>query len=131
MLTPDIAGAAGVGTTAARADHVHNVPAATPVALGAAAAEGTSANFARSDHIHPYPTAVNVGADPAGSATAARNDAYSYTDGQLAGHEAAADPHPQYLTAAEAAALKEVEVGTTAPTDPSVLLWIDEGSNYP
>ena len=61
-LTPDIAAAVGVATAAARSDHVHNVPAAVAVALGAANAEGTSGSFARADHVHIYPTAANVGA---------------------------------------------------------------------
>lgn len=51
--------------------------------------------------------------------------------GAVAAHVAAGDPHPQYLTAAEGQAIKEVAVGTVAPTDPLVLFWIDEGSNYP
>lgn len=123
-LTPDIAGAVGVGTTAAKSDHVHNVPAGIPVALGASAAEGNAADFARSNHVHPYPTAANVGADPAGTASSA-----------VTAHTSAGDPHPQYLTQTEGDARyqlnPEVAVGLVAPTNPSTLLWIDEGSNYP
>lgn len=26
---------------------------------------------------------------------------------------------------------QEVQVGTVAPTNPAILLWIDEGTNYP
>lgn len=51
-LTPDIAGSAGVGSGPARSDHVHNVPAGAPVAVGTALAEGAGADFARSNHVH-------------------------------------------------------------------------------
>lgn len=53
-LTPDLANSAGTGNTGARANHVHNVPAATAVSISNATtnAEGTAASFARSDHTH-------------------------------------------------------------------------------
>jgi hypothetical protein len=51
-LTPDIAGSAGAAAGPARADHVHNVPAAVAITSGLANAEGTSGSFARSDHTH-------------------------------------------------------------------------------
>lgn len=57
-LTPDIAGSAGAGTVPARSDHVHNVPAAVPVAVGTALAEGAGSSFARDNHVH----VVGVGA---------------------------------------------------------------------
>lgn len=57
-LTPDIAGAAGAGTVPARSDHVHNVPADVPVAIGTALAESATASFSRSGHVH----VVGVGA---------------------------------------------------------------------
>lgn len=57
-LTPDIAGSAGAGTVPARSDHVHNVPAAVPVAVGTALAEGAGSSFARDNHVHT----IGVGA---------------------------------------------------------------------
>jgi len=63
---------------------------AAPQALGASAAPGTSFDASRADHVHPRPNASQVGADASGAAAAA-----------VAAHEAAADPHPGYLTAAE------------------------------
>lgn len=68
-----------------------------PAALGTAA-PGTGTKAAREDHIHTMPTAAQVGADTAGAAT-----------GAVIAHEAAADPHPQYTTAAEAAAAAPVQ----------------------
>lgn len=46
------AAAVGVGTTAARDDHKHDVSTAAAVAVGAANAEGTSTSLARADHTH-------------------------------------------------------------------------------
>ena len=72
-LTPDIAGAVGVGTTAARADHVHNVPAAaptTPLTATTTDAEGSGASFARNDHTHSITTAA-----PAANVTASTTNA--------------------------------------------------------
>lgn len=51
-LTPDIAGAAGVGTVPARSDHTHNVPAGTASTITGTNAEGVGASFARLDHNH-------------------------------------------------------------------------------
>lgn len=68
-----------------------------PHALGTAA-PGIGTKAAREDHIHAMPTAAQVGADTAGTAT-----------GAVIAHEAAADPHPQYTTAAEAAAVAPVQ----------------------
>lgn len=59
---------------------------AAPQPLGTAAA-GASGLASRQDHVHAMPNAGQVGADPAGTAVA-----------QRAAHEAAGDPHPQYLT---------------------------------
>jgi hypothetical protein len=62
-LTPDIVGAVGVGTTVARADHVHNVPAAAPTTNLTATttnAEGSGVSFARNDHTHAIDTAAPV-----------------------------------------------------------------------
>lgn len=169
-LTPDIAGAVGVGITAARADHVHNVPAAAPttnlsanttnaegtaasfarsdhahgitanvaaVALGSSGAAGTSAVIARADHVHPYPSAGNVGADPAGTAASAVSahaaDADPHTGYQLESFKGVADgyaaldatgkvPLTQLPPISSAA---EVEVDSTVPVVPEVLLWVD------
>lgn len=78
---------------------------ATPQALGTAAA-GTANTAARGDHVHAMPTAAQVGAEPSGTAAAA-----------VAAHVAAADPHPAYTTAAEAAAAAPVQsVALTVPS---------------
>lgn len=68
-----------------------------PHALGTAAA-GTGTKASRDDHVHAMPTASDVGADAAGAATAA-----------VASHVGAADPHPQYTTPSEAAAVAPVQ----------------------
>jgi hypothetical protein len=68
-----------------------------PQPLGTAAA-GTSIKASRSDHRHAMPSAAQVGADATGTAAAA-----------VAAHVAAADPHPTYTTAAEAAAAAPVQ----------------------
>lgn len=49
----------GVGTTAARADHKHDISTAAPGATGVAtaSAEGTATSMARSDHAHQSNTA--------------------------------------------------------------------------
>lgn len=49
--------AVGVGTTAARADHKHDISTAAAVALsvGGSNAEGTATTLARSDHTHSLP----------------------------------------------------------------------------
>lgn len=80
-LTPDIAGAVGAGTTAARDNHVHNVPAAAPITNLTATttnAEGTGSSFARNDHTHAIDTAAPVAlgaANAVGTATSlARSD---------------------------------------------------------
>lgn len=57
------AAAVGVGTTAARADHKHDISTAAPGATGVATSsgEGTATTLARSDHTHQANTApVNV-----------------------------------------------------------------------
>ncbi len=53
------AAAVGVATTAARADHKHDITTAAPAAAGVAAAsgEGVAASLARSDHTHQSNTA--------------------------------------------------------------------------
>lgn len=81
-ITPDAAANQGASTSLARSDHTHAIAADVPVALGATAAEGTSNSFARADHVHVNPVIA---------------------------HEAAADPHSQYTTAAEAAAAAPVQ----------------------
>ena len=81
-ITPDATANQGASTSMARSDHTHAIAADVPVALGAAAAEGTSSAFARADHVHVNPVIA---------------------------HEAAADPHPQYTTTAEASAAAPVQ----------------------
>jgi len=70
------AAAVGVDTTAARADHKHDVStaAAGSAAIGDAAAEGTATSLARSDHNHAFaapaaPADVTKAAASAGAAT--------------------------------------------------------------
>lgn len=46
------AAAVGVGTTAARADHKHDITTAAPSNVGVANAEGSASSLARSDHVH-------------------------------------------------------------------------------
>jgi len=55
----------GVGTTAAKSDHKHDVSTAAPSSVGAANAEGAATSLARSDHVH------NHGAQTDGSMHAA------------------------------------------------------------
>jgi len=82
------AGPAGPGAT---------LSDATPKPIGTAA-PGTGAAVSREDHVHAMPTAADVGADPAGTAASA-----------VGTHEGAADPHPQYTTAAEASSSAPVQ----------------------
>lgn len=81
-IQPDAAANQGTSTSLARSDHTHAIAADVPVALGAANSEGTSTSFSRTDHVHLNPVIA---------------------------HEAAADPHPQYTTTAEAAAAAPVQ----------------------
>jgi len=84
-----------------------------PQSLGTAAA-GTSTAGSRSDHRHAIPSAAQVGADASGTAAAA-----------MAAHLAAADPHTQYTTAAEAAAAAPVQsVSLSVPSG-----WSASSSN--
>ena len=48
------AAAVGVATTAARADHKHDVTTAAVVAVGTANTEGSATSLARSDHVHSH-----------------------------------------------------------------------------
>jgi hypothetical protein len=52
-----VAAAVGVGTAAARDDHVHSVVTGTPVAVlpGATNSAGSATSLARSDHVHQLP----------------------------------------------------------------------------
>jgi hypothetical protein len=51
-LAPDSGNIEGTSTSAARADHKHDLPAATAVSVTTANAEGTSTSIARADHLH-------------------------------------------------------------------------------
>jgi hypothetical protein len=53
-LSAGSAGSAGVDTDAARCDHAHPVPVATPVAIGTANAPGVSTSLVRADHVHDH-----------------------------------------------------------------------------
>ena len=58
-IQPDATGAAGSGTTAARADHTHGIVAAAPSADLTASttnAEGSSTSISRADHSHAIAT---------------------------------------------------------------------------
>ena len=79
----------------------------TPAALGAAGNVGVGTTSARADHVHIRPTPAEIGAAttahshvegdlPAGMATEAEVTA------AISAHAGAADPHPIYLTSAEA-----------------------------
>ena len=48
------AGTVGVGTTAARADHIHQVNVGTPSTIGTANSGGSATSLARSDHVHAH-----------------------------------------------------------------------------
>lgn len=117
------AAAVGVATSAARADHKHDVSTAAPgsVTIGAAAAEGTATSLARSDHTHALAapaTPQTVGtANATGSATSpARADHVhahgAQTDGTL--HAAAVPAGASgFMTGADKSKLDGVAAGAT------------------
>ena len=77
------------------------IPALSTLAgfsLSTTGSAGVSNVAAREDHKHPLPSALDLNVDPAGTAASL-----------LAAHVAAPDPHPQYLTSAEAAAAAPVQ----------------------
>jgi hypothetical protein len=100
-LTPDITGAAGSGTTSARADHVHNVPAAAPstnLTPATSNAEGSAASFARSDHTHNIvegsPVALGAANAEGSAASFARSDhVHIYPTATQVGAAAASHTH--------------------------------------
>lgn len=107
QVGPVVLGAADVGAdpsgtaTAAVAAHVAAAdphPQYTNAAEAAAAAPVQSVNALTGAVVL---NAASVGADPSGTATTA-----------VANHVAAADPHPQYLTVAEVAALGLIDSGS-------------------
>jgi len=51
---PDLANAAGSSANLAKADHIHNIPAAIPISVGAANFKGTAQSVALSDHVHNH-----------------------------------------------------------------------------
>lgn len=70
----------------------------------------------------------------AAAVAAALDSSDTTVNARITAHEAKADPHPVYLNIARGDArysTGQVVVGLVEPTDPKVLLWIDEGSNYP
>lgn len=87
--------------------------------FGSSPAVGVATTYARGDHTHgtpAAPTAASVGADAAGTAAAA-----------VAAHEAAADPHPQYMLESAAPVYYVVATdtanSTTTPADLTNLSW--------
>lgn len=48
----DAMAAEGTGIALARADHIHHIPTAIPVAIGSANSQGASSAFAKADHVH-------------------------------------------------------------------------------
>jgi len=56
---------AGVGSTAARSDHQHDIQTASAVAVGTANAEGVSTSLARADHTHQV-TGLAIASQAAG-----------------------------------------------------------------
>jgi len=61
--TPDQTNAEGTATSAARSDHIHNIPADAPTTTLSPAtsnAEGTGSSFARNDHTHAIATALTA-----------------------------------------------------------------------
>jgi hypothetical protein len=101
-LTPDIAGATGVGLKAARWDHVHNVPAGPPTAvLGPDSnnSEGSAATFARSDHVHSFaigglPVALGPSANSGTGGAFSRHDhVHPYPTAAQVGAAATAHAH--------------------------------------
>jgi hypothetical protein len=54
--TPDLAGTAGVATSASRSDHSHPITAGTPASIGLAGTNSESAGtgFARDTHVHAF-----------------------------------------------------------------------------
>jgi hypothetical protein len=51
-LVPDGGNVEGTNTSAARADHKHDLPAASAISITTTNAEGTSTSVARADHLH-------------------------------------------------------------------------------
>lgn len=91
-IQPDATGAAGSGTTAARADHTHGIVAAAPSADLTASttnAEGSSTSISRADHSHAVTTGsagAITGSNATGtSASLARADHdHAYGNGSIA-----------------------------------------------
>lgn len=52
--TADAANAAGISTSLARADHIHNISTAIAVTIGTANSQGSSSSFSKSNHIHDH-----------------------------------------------------------------------------
>lgn len=52
--TPDQANAEGTSASVARADHIHNIPAAIVTTIGTVNAKGSAASFSLSDHVHAH-----------------------------------------------------------------------------
>jgi hypothetical protein len=93
--TPDQVNTEGVSTDKARADHIHNIPTATPVTIGTSNQQSAAATFAKSDHVHnhgnlgggsTHATATSSVAGFMSAADKAKTDLVSATEmGYLAG----------------------------------------------
>lgn len=91
-ITPDQAGAAGTASTAARADHSHEINAAAPssnLTASTTNGEGSSSSFSRADHSHAITTASagaitgTAGAGTSASLARADHD-HSFGTGSIA-----------------------------------------------
>jgi len=123
-VTKDTA-AVGIATTAARADHKHNVSTGTASSIGTSNSEGSATSLARSDHGHAHGSHSASG-DHAVAIAAGANGFMSGTDKtKLDGIEALADVTDfTNVAAALAAATTAIAVngqkitGLADPTDP-------------
>jgi hypothetical protein len=77
-LNPDVANTEGTANAFARADHIHNIPAAAPQSTGTANSEGTSESFVRADHIHDT-TIANQSVNATAAANTTSNTAVVLT----------------------------------------------------
>jgi hypothetical protein len=138
----------GASSSAARADHQHALPAPTgpPGDVAAAGSAGASTRVALQDHTHAHTAAQHLAgghADLTGDFAAVGAPAAA-----VAAHEAAADPHAQYLmeedgltaathdahdhtTALGTAVLADLsDVAATAPAPGDALVWDDVAGHW-
>jgi len=79
----DQANAAGTSTSLALADHIHNIPTATPSSIGSANAQGSATTTVKSDHVHRGIASldVNAGTDRYGDVTLQQGTNLTIVDG--------------------------------------------------